>query len=98
MSSKATDYFQLILQLLATNKSKEKNFSLYSVNSKYFETNASHRKKNSEHFKTISIDEENPFIAQSATARTLSSLCKVCLVNNFSYWEGDEASLTRISY
>ena len=82
ISSKGTYHFKLNLQLLATNKSKKKNFSLYSVNNKHFKTNSSHGEKNSEHLKRNSSHRENPLTAHSAAAWVLSSLCKAYLVNS----------------
>ena len=57
--------YKLNLQLLATNKSKKKNFSLDSVNNKRFKTNSSDDEKNLEHFKTNSRHKENPLTTHS---------------------------------
>ena len=82
ISSKGTHYFQLNSQLLATNKSKKKNFSLHNVNNKHFKANSSDGEDNSEHFKTNSSHGENPLIAHSTAAWALSYLCKAYLVNS----------------
>ena len=82
ISSKGTYYFQLNSQLLATNKSKKKNFSLHNVNNKHFKANSSDGEDNSEHFKTNSSHGENPLIAHSTAAWALSYLCKAYLVNS----------------
>ena len=86
------------MQLLATNKSKKKNFSLGSVNNKRFKTNSSDDEKNLEHFKTNSRHRENPLTTHSNASWAPASLCKAHLVNSLLNWERGETTLTKLSY